>query len=68
MMKKTLLVSILVSTIAMVLVGLGGCSAEVKPKLAKGRCEINENCQPGERCENTWCEDIYHPRKEIKNY
>lgn len=44
------------------------CSEVKAPRPPEGRCEMNEDCSSGERCIETWCEDIYHPRREIKNY
>ena len=31
-------------------------------------CLMNADCPNGERCEKGYCEDIYFPRKDIKNY
>ncbi len=40
--------------------------------IAKGnvghRCETNEDCNHGLRCQGGSCEDIYHPRDSIRNY
>lgn len=49
--------------------GLFGCFGPAERKFPPGRCEVNEDCpNSGYRCADTWCEDIYHPRREIKNY
>jgi hypothetical protein len=49
-----------------------GCAnyAPVDPisNAAGGRCKVNSDCGAGERCANGSCEDIYYPRKHIKNY
>ena len=49
------------------IVTLAGC-VQAEQKLAKGRCRTNAECPTGTRCEATFCEDIYHPRSEVKNY
>jgi hypothetical protein len=47
---------------------LVGCSAAPPKKLRPGRCVTNEDCKATLRCVDTFCEDIYHPRRKIKNY
>lgn len=49
--------------------GAIGCSAE-QPRRPVGTCRENtsSDCPTGFRCRGTVCEDIYHPRREIKNY
>lgn len=32
------------------------------------RCLRNEDCKVAGRCEKGFCEDLYFPRKNIKNY
>ena len=32
------------------------------------RCLLNADCANGEFCEKGFCQDIYFPRKDIKNY
>jgi hypothetical protein len=51
------------------LVAAIGCGADVKPP-EPGTCRpnVSSDCQAGFRCNGTRCEDIYHPRQEIKNY
>lgn len=41
------------------------CSSD-PPKPDPGRCFTNIDCPKGQKCKNTRCEDIYHPRHEIK--
>ncbi len=49
----------------MLLVLLGACSSD-PPKPDPGRCFTNLDCSKGQKCTNTRCEDIYHPRHKIK--
>ena len=49
------------------LLPLAGC-AETAELLPAGRCRVNEDCPDGQTCRASYCEDIYHPRKEIKPY
>ncbi len=46
-----------------------GCGGETK-RLEPGTCRenVSSDCPPGFKCRGTLCEDIYHPRREIKNY
>lgn len=37
-------------------------------KLDEGRCNFHTDCKDGERCRNTYCEDVYYPRREIKPF
>lgn len=53
--------------IALIVVTCLGCSESVQ-LLPQGRCRVNEDCSEGNACRNTYCEDIYHPRKDIKPY
>lgn len=46
---------------------LAGC-AETAELLPAGRCRLNEDCADGQSCRSSYCEDIYHPRKDIKPY
>ena len=50
-----------------ILLAMNACSAE-QPKLPEGRCVVPGDCPEGMTCRNTFCEDIYHPRREIKPY
>ena len=55
--------------LAAVAVGLlVACSAGEQPKPPPGRCYGNSDCPEGFRCKETYCEDIYFPRKDIKPY
>lgn len=47
---------------------LVSCSAGEADKLPPGRCVISGDCPASETCRNTYCEDIYYPRKDIKPY
>jgi len=47
---------------------IAGCSAAEEAKLPPGRCMVSGECPQGETCRNTYCEDIYFPRREIKPY
>ncbi len=49
------------------IVSFASCASS-KKALPKGSCLTNENCEKGNRCVNGECEDIYHRRKDIKNY
>ena len=55
--------------IALLLIA-SGCAAKEKPGLLPGRCITNEDCPQQSKCDRKigWCEDIYFPRHEIKNY
>ncbi len=44
------------------------CSAEEKPKPPEGFCQSHVDCLYGNKCVKSRCQDIYHPRAEIKNY
>jgi Cys-rich repeat protein len=61
---------ITVSAVTMMIVSmmLGACSAGEKQRPPEGRCFTNPDCPEGFRCKNTYCEDIYFPRNEIKPY
>lgn len=48
-------------------VSLSSCEYEA-PKLPPGRCNVNGDCPESFACRNTYCEDIYFPRKNIKPY
>jgi hypothetical protein len=54
----------------LILFGLSACSALVadEEKLDEGRCNFHTDCQDGQRCQNTYCEDVYYPRRDIKPY
>ena len=44
-----------------------GCTAvSTKPK--PGRCNHHTDCPDGFQCKDTYCEDMYFPRREIKPY
>lgn len=45
-----------------------GCGAGEAPKPPVGRCYENSDCPEGFRCKETYCEDMYFPRKDIKPY
>jgi len=47
---------------------LVSCSAIEEDKLEEGRCAVNSDCKQGMECANTFCEDIYYPRRTIKTY
>ena len=48
--------------------GVSGCTYK-KRELKKGQCRENVDCPRGTHCgDSGWCEDIYHPRRDIKNY
>ena len=54
----------LVCGLGMVLI-LAGChKAPATPE--GGRCFENKDCKSGSRCVEGWCEDIYHPKQDIK--
>ena len=45
------------------------CFSAQTERLPKGRCTVNEECAAGQRCEQGgFCENIYHPRRTVKNY
>lgn len=46
---------------------LSGCSTQ-EAKLKPGRCNYNSDCTEGFHCIDTYCEDIYFPRRDIKPY
>jgi hypothetical protein len=48
--------------------GLAACGQTEKPKPKPGRCSFNGDCPEGFHCRDTFCEDIYYPRDEIKPY
>ena len=43
---------------------IAGCSAN--EELEPGRCNFNPDCKGGTKCNQGWCEDIYHPKKAIQ--
>jgi len=47
--------------------GLTACSA-IEPKPKEGRCAHHTDCPDGFQCKDTYCEDMYFPRREIKPY
>ncbi len=55
-------------TVVSLVLPLIGCSAGEQPKPPPGRCYENSDCPEGFRCKETYCEDIYFPRKDIKPY
>lgn len=54
----------------LLLFALNACSAidADEPELKEGRCNYNSDCKEGFTCRDTYCEDIYHPRSEIKPF
>lgn len=59
--------SILAMTLCASLLSVG-CGVAKEKKLPPGRCMVTSECPEGETCRNTYCEDIYFPRREIKPY
>lgn len=57
--------NILFSGLCLTLFVAYGCSAD-QPKPDPGRCFTNMDCPKGHKCNDTRCEDIYHPRHKIK--
>lgn len=44
------------------------CAALEEPELADGRCNSTEDCKQGTECVNSFCEDLYFPRRLIKTH
>ena len=57
-----------VAAATIAIAGLAGCGAATEAKLPPGRCMVSGECPQGEACRNTYCEDIYFPRRDIKPY
>ena len=63
--KRPLLLAVLCA----VVLPLTAVSCSSTPeKLAPGHCVQNADCRGTTRCVEERCEDIYYPRREIKNY
>ena len=56
-----------ITSVLFLMVSLASCS-DTAPKQPAGRCAATADCPQGYECKETFCEDIYFPRKEIKNY
>jgi hypothetical protein len=63
-MKKILVLPIQIVALGLLTL-VSACSTE-PPKPDPGRCFSNTDCRKGEKCNDTRCEDIYHPRRTIK--
>jgi len=33
-----------------------------------GRCSFHTDCLEGQKCHNTFCEDLYYPKRDIQTY
>ena len=51
-------------SLLLVLSVFGGCSTA--EELRPGQCDYNSDCKGGTMCVKGWCEDIYHPTKDIQ--
>lgn len=74
-MNKLFVWSLPICSLAVLLLALTACSEgkfldrhDQTDNRKIQRCLMNYDCPQGERCVEGFCEDIFHPRKDIKNY
>lgn len=68
--RRQILSTVVFASLLLLSSFLSGCSlfSEERQKPPEGRCFTNTDCDEGFACRNTYCEDIYFPRRKMKPY